>query len=89
MDTLAPDIQALFAQLGEPHDEASITRFIEKHGNLSGQTKLHEAPFWTRAQACFLRDAIAQDANWAPVVDTLNARLHRVTPQDAARKEPP
>lgn len=76
MEPLAPDMQSLFAQLGEPDDEASIARFIEKNGCMRGYTKLHEAPFWSSAQAGFLRDAIAQDANWAPVVDSLNARLH-------------
>lgn len=81
MDMLAPSMQSLFAQLGEPNDEASIARFIELHGHLRGHTPLHEAPFWSGAQATFLRDAIAQDANWAPVVDTLNARLHEAAPQ--------
>lgn len=83
MDLLAPSMQNLFAQLGEPNDEAAITRFIEKHGHLRGHTHLHEAPFWSPAQAAFLRDAIVQDANWAPVVDTLNARLHEAAPQAA------
>ena len=76
MDLLAPTMQSLFAQLGEAHDEASITRFIEEHGRMCGNTRLHEAPFWTPSQARFLRDAFLQDANWASVVDALNARLH-------------
>ena len=76
MDMLAPTMQNLFAQLGEANDEASITRFIELHGHLQGHTRLHEAPFWSPAQARFLHDAFLQDADWAPVVDALNAGLH-------------
>jgi hypothetical protein len=76
MELLEPTMQSLFAQLGEPDDEAAISRFVERHGHLRGHTKLHEAAFWSPSQAAFLRDAIVQDANWAPVVDALNARLH-------------
>lgn len=76
MELLEPTMQCLFAQLGEPDDEAAINRFIGRHGHLRGHTQLHEAAFWSPSQAAFLRDAIAQDANWAPVVDALNARLH-------------
>lgn len=76
MDLIAPDMQSLFAQLGEPNDADSIARFIEQHGHLHGQTALHEASFWKPAQAAFLRDAIALDAAWSPVVDALNAGLH-------------
>ena len=81
MDLFAPNMQSLFAQLGEPSDEASIARFIAQHGPLRGHTRLHEAPFWTPAQALFLRDALLQDANWAPVVDALNAGLHETHSQ--------
>ena len=76
MELLEPTMQSLFAQLGEANDADSIARFIERHGHLRGHTKLHEAPFWSPSQAAFLRDAIVQDANWAPVVDALNAGLH-------------
>lgn len=76
MDLVIPTMQSLFAQLGEDSDEDAIARFIEEHGHMLGHTKLHEASFWSQAQAAFLRDAIVQDADWAPVVDTLNARLH-------------
>jgi hypothetical protein len=76
MDLVESTMQNLFAQLGEDSDERSIARFIEQHGPLHGHTRLHEAPFWSPAQAAFLRDAIVDDADWAPVVDALNARLH-------------
>jgi len=79
MDMQPPDMQSLFAQLGEANDPASIARFIARHGHLQGPTRLHEAAFWTPAQARFLREAWQQDADWAPVVDTLNAQLHQAT----------
>jgi hypothetical protein len=65
----------LFAQLGQPDDEAAIARFIDAHRPLPDGLQLHEASFWTPAQACFLREAIGEDADWAELVDDLNARL--------------
>lgn len=76
MELLKPNMNSLFAQLGEADDDASIARFIASKGHLPSGTRLHEANFWTPSQAAFLRDAIAQDANWAPVVEELNAKLH-------------
>ncbi len=65
----------LFAQLGEVSDEAAINRFIEQHRPLADHVRLHEAAFWSPAQASFLCESIVQDADWAEVVDTLDARL--------------
>jgi hypothetical protein len=66
----------LFAQLGQASDDAAIAHFIETHRPLPESMQLHEAPFWTPAQACFLRESILQDADWAEVADELNAELH-------------
>jgi hypothetical protein len=71
------NMRSLFAQLGEPSDEASVNRFVELNSPLADGMRLHEAPFWTPSQAAFLREAISQDADWTKVVDDLNARLHR------------
>ncbi|PUE10861.1 hypothetical protein B9Z51_00460 [Limnohabitans sp. T6-5] len=76
MELIEKSMKTLFEQLGEASDDASIDRFIAKHGLLDGSTHLHEAPFWTASQASFLREALVLDAAWAPVVDELNARLH-------------
>ena len=65
----------LFAQLGQADDEAAIVRFIESHRPLPENVQLHEAAFWTPAQACFLREALIEDADWAEVADELNAGL--------------
>ena len=77
MELLKKNMSALFAQLGEPNDEVSIDRFIATHAIKDGNTHLYEAQFWTASQASFLREAMVMDAAWAPVVDELNARLHR------------
>ncbi len=66
----------LFAQLGKPSDEFSISRFIEAHAPLPDAMQLHEAGFWTVSQAGFLAEAISDDADWAKVADDLNAMLH-------------
>jgi hypothetical protein len=66
----------LFAQLGLPDNEPAIARFIRTHGPLGGGVGLHEAKFWTPWQAEFLREAILEDADWAEIVDRLNADLH-------------
>lgn len=76
MELLEINMHSLFAQLGEPNDDASIARFIARNGHLHGGTHLHEATFWSPSQAAFLRDAMLQDATWAPVVDELNTKLH-------------
>jgi hypothetical protein len=78
MELIEKSMSTLFAQLGEASDEDGIALFIERHATLSGGTLLHEATCWSTSQASFLREAILHDAAWAPVVDELNAKLHRV-----------
>jgi len=65
----------LFGQLGLPNDNDSISRFIERHAPLADDIQLADAPFWSPAQAAFLREEILEDADWAEVVDNLNAAL--------------
>lgn len=69
-------MSTLFAQLGLPSDEAAIERFIATHSPLPEDVALADAPFWTPAQAAFLREEVGEDADWAEVVDQLNVRLH-------------
>ena len=66
----------LFAQLGQPSDDAAIAQFIKMHGSLASSVPLHEAPFWSPAQTDFLREAVLNDADWAEVVEALNTELH-------------
>lgn len=66
----------LFAQLGLPAEPSAIDGFIAGHSPLPESVPLAEAPFWTPAQAAFLREELLDDADWAEVIDDLNARLH-------------
>lgn len=76
MDAPVHSTAQLFAQLGLPSDAASIRRFIDTHRPLPDALKLSDAPFWTASQAAFLREGLQADADWAPVIDALNAALH-------------
>jgi hypothetical protein len=67
----------LFQQLGLPADDASIQAFIERHAPLPATMPLYEAPFWSPAQAEFLEAALEEDADWAEVVDHLDASLRK------------
>lgn len=75
METPIHTINNLFAQLGLPSDTATIDDFIAEHAPLASGIELADAPFWSDAQAGFLREEIREDADWAEVVDQLDARL--------------
>ncbi|HEY7865973.1 MAG TPA: DUF2789 domain-containing protein [Psychromonas sp.] len=68
-------LSALFDQLGLDSSEAGINLFIKTHAPLMKEGRLHEADFWNRAQSDFLKQAIDEDADWAEVVDHLDAML--------------
>lgn len=76
MESSIHSISNLFAQLGLPSDQTAIESFIKTHSPLATNILLSDAPFWTSAQASFLREEILNDADWAEVIDQLNARLH-------------
>ncbi len=67
----------LFEQLGLASDPASIKRFIDRHAPIPDEIALADAPCWNEGQAEFLREAIEEDADWAEVVDHLNASLRK------------
>ena len=74
MDTSAHTIGALFEQLGLPASSDDIDAFLNSH-HLLADVALAEASFWNASQAEFLRCAIEDDADWAEVVDQLDALL--------------
>jgi hypothetical protein len=76
MDTHNKDMSTLFEQLGLASDEASIESFIEAHRPLPDELKVSAAPFWSESQAAFLKEEILADADWEPIIDELNVRLH-------------
>lgn len=70
----------LFDQLGLPSDETGMQQFIKAHSPLAAEIALSAAPFWTPAQAAFLREECLKDADWAVVVDQLNTALRSPRP---------
>ena len=72
----------LFTQLGLPSQEPEIRQFLQAHTPLAAQIELADAPFWTPGQAAFLREEITRDADWAELVDQLDASL-RARPMTA------
>ena len=77
MDMSVHRFTELFAQLGLPPDDQTIRQFIAAHSPLAADIVLADAPFWTTGQAAFLREEISHDADWAELVDQLDAALRR------------
>lgn len=67
------------ARLGLASDEQAIGQFLTAHpGPLADGIALADAPFWTAAQAAFLREELLEDADWAEMVNQLNVALRAV-----------
>jgi hypothetical protein len=77
MEAQTHSMANLFAQLGLSTEPAEIDNFITERRPLSHGITLDCAPFWTDAQKTFLNEEIIWDADWAGVVDELNARLSK------------
>lgn len=65
----------LFAQLGLASEPAAIQRFLVTHTLLPDGVALPDAPFWSPAQAGFLREALLEDSDWAELADQLSQAL--------------
>ncbi|PHV11638.1 DUF2789 domain-containing protein [Chitinimonas sp. BJB300] len=70
MDTSKHDFGGLFAQLGLPNDLPAMKAFVASH-TLPAGVALAEAKFWNPSQADFLAEELAEDGDWAEVVDAL------------------
>lgn len=77
MDLSNNTLEVLFAQLGLPGEASDIERFVQQHRPLPEDVRLADAPFWSAGQSQFLREEIAEDAEWAEVVDQLDVMLRR------------
>ncbi|WP_020210129.1 DUF2789 domain-containing protein [Gilvimarinus chinensis] len=75
MEPPVHSLSALFDQLGLPSEAENIETFIGRHRPLAADIKLAEASFWSESQQRFLQQAIGDDADWAEVVDELDALL--------------
>lgn len=76
MEAPSHTLSNLFAQLGLSGEAQAIAAFIQNHRPLPSALALPDAPFWTLAQAAFLREEMLNDADWAEVIDQLNTELH-------------
>ena len=77
MDTSHHDLSNLFRQLGLPGEAQAIDTFLAAH-RLPASMALVDAPFWSRTQAEFLREALADDSDWAEAADELAMRLSQI-----------
>ena len=59
MDTSEHNLSGLFKQLGLANGKAEIEAFLREHRLAEGQA-LPKAPFWNKAQAQFLSEALAE-----------------------------
>ncbi len=75
MESPAHTINALFDQLGLDSSDEDIEAFIDDCHTIPDNLALYDAGFWTPSQAAFLKQAVEEDADWAEVVDNLNAML--------------
>lgn len=75
MELSAHNLNSLFEQLGLESSDEAIEQFISEHKPIPANIPLHEASFWKPAQASLLREAVTEDADWAEVVDHLDAML--------------
>jgi hypothetical protein len=75
MDVSEHTFKNLFLQLGLPDSEDDIEQFIARHRGIDKGVTLHEADFWNMSQSAFLSEAIADDSDWAEVVDHLDVLL--------------
>ncbi len=66
----------LFDQLGLPSRPVDIAAFVRSHCGMTADVPVWDAPFWTPSQACFLREKLRDDSDWALVIDSLSATLH-------------
>lgn len=73
----AKTMTELFKQLGLPSDEASIQVFIAQNEGVCRHCGLVQAVIWTDSQRNFLKEAVADDADWALPAEALTAALSR------------
>ncbi len=77
METSFHRFSELFKQLGLPADDAGIAQFLRSHAPLAPHISVADASFWSPAQASLIKEVLLEDADWAEVVDQLNAALRR------------
>lgn len=74
MDTNLHNLTNLFAQLGLDNSKSAIDSFIAEH-QLASSTHISEAPFWTKGQASFIAESLADDGDWSEIIDQFDTLL--------------
>lgn len=67
--------EELFQQLGLPSKPEQIDKFVQMHSPLQSHVPIEQAHFWNTGQINFLQEAIAENSEWAELVDQLDAML--------------
>lgn len=75
MEAPTHSLNNLFGQLGLGNSEQAIDNFVAQHKPIPENIPLYQAKFWSQSQAAFLQEAIEEDADWAEIVDHLDAML--------------
>ena len=75
MDRSNHSLACLFSQLGMNNSAQDISDFITSNKGIPADTPLSNAKIWSSSQSLFLSEAITEDADWAEVVDNLDALL--------------
>lgn len=75
MESFIHNINSLFDQLGLNSTDDAIEDFINRNSPLPGNVELDKADFWNASQASFLKQVKDEDADWAEIVDQLDAML--------------
>ena len=75
METPIHSLVSLFDQLGLDSTDEAIEEFINRNKPLPGHVELHQADFWNASQASLLKQVKDEDADWAEIVDQLDAML--------------
>lgn len=76
MDISPKSLSGLFRQLGLPDDDKSVEDFVASHNAPPAGGPIWDEPFWSPAQAAFLKEAWEADSDWVEVIDELGALLH-------------
>lgn len=75
MESPMHTINSLFEQLGLDARDDAIAAFIAAQQAIPAPVSLHDGTMWNASQSAFLREAVADDADWAEVVDQLDVLL--------------
>ena len=75
MEMSVHTIGDLFDQLGLPSDKDSVDEFIASNRPICDNVPLADAGIWTPVQSEFIRESLESDADWAELVDQLDALL--------------